>query len=351
MSVLVQNPQQLVEAIPMMLRFEPENSIVVAGFEGCMTARVDLPTNPEETNAVARELARAYSQFPSGTAAIAIYDADAKQAQQISAAVAKALESTRVRVVDRIAVNDDIWCQLDTGRRGHRDPQTETNIRASFALNGGQVAPLSSRAALAESFNLDAEAAAPIADLIAKMPDKFTQRPQENELPLEQRAVGWALEQLEDFRHTQIPLDEPDAARMIVILARDDVSNAMQMRMDARHSVLDAAMFKDLLRRTPTGLEQPVAGFAALGAYLAGDGAAAWSALDRATKDAHHTGDLSGLAGVVAIALREAVDPKVYEKAMQAAVLEDTPTLDSRPPRREPAPLTPIQARPITPGR
>jgi hypothetical protein len=74
-------------------------------------------------------------------------------------------------------------------------------------------------------------------------------------------------------------------------------------------------VWRELVRRTPEELAAPVAGLLAFAAWLSGDGALAWCAVERALRaDPDHT-----LARLVGRALEGAVPPSAWRPVREAA--------------------------------
>lgn len=319
MSVVINSASQLVEAIPHLLRFEPENSLVVAtlGSNG-PTARVDLPTTPEERVQVATALGEAYSRSAPASTAILVFSPTPGDAEDLTRQVAAALEASGNDVVARLWAGEDTYSDFETGIRATRDRRVVDQMAAEFAVRG-QAVPLASRKELEESF-------ASVPEQVARIED-VDWRPipgNQAHLPSHDRAKAWAVEVLQNFRVTKIPLTDAEAARMLHNLGRSEVSAELALRMTRRTADEDTAFFKDLTRRSPEDLIAPVASLAALGAYLRGDGASSWIALDRAFPHAQAMGDYYGLGALVGGALKAAMPPQVWEKVVGQAINEVT---------------------------
>ncbi|MGH3509972.1 MAG: DUF4192 domain-containing protein, partial [Nocardioidaceae bacterium] len=104
-------------------------------------------------------------------------------------------------------------------------------------------------------------------------------------------------------------LDAEDAGRLLgglTEVALRDAAWCGMSRADARRLV---DLWRDLLRRAPDAYAAPAAGVLAFAAWLAGDGALAWCAVDRC----HEIEPENTLAALVGATLTGAVPPSTWE--------------------------------------
>lgn len=105
------------------------------------------------------------------------------------------------------------------------------------------------------------------------------------------------------------PTDE-DAARLLVAVADPQVRDAAWARIPRADARRHVELWSGLVRRCPADLLLHAAGVLGFAAWLAGDGALAWCAVDRGREvDPDHS-----LVGVVADLLEGAVPPAEWER-------------------------------------
>jgi hypothetical protein len=266
-------PADLIAVVPYLLGFHPEESVVLMTFGSGETfhARVDLPTAEDDQAAVADMLADVVVRHRVRRVAILLYTADRWAAATFHDAVVPVLRRRKVEVVDVIRVDRSRFhsaCDLD-------DPGTGYDLKA-HPFTAEQVVEGTvvhhSRAALAASLD-------PVA-------------------PTERAAVEAAALATAGRSHDLVGeaawlrraiaahLDGPslatgDAGRLLALLGVDhlrDLAWAQMTRLDARRHV---ELWRDLVRRSPQELLPAPASLLAFAAWLDGNGALAWCALDR----------------------------------------------------------------------
>jgi hypothetical protein len=119
------------------------------------------------------------------------------------------------------------------------------------------------------------------------------------------------------FRHVaagSVP-DDTEAAMLLASLGDRDVRDAVLGLLCRATAPAHARLWGDLVRRAPEDLVAPAAAVLAFAAWMSGDGALAWCAVDRclAAEPDHR------LAHHVAQALTEAVPPTLWEEVTASA--------------------------------
>lgn len=156
-AVVVHNPDELIEAIRHTMRFEPENSIVIAGLgPRAMTGRIDIPTEAQWPEA-RQELQRAFGQYPDTNVAIVVFSDQARGAGSMTRELSIALHDVGVSTAMRIWASKSQWRDFDHGIRGFRDPNVATAMAAEF-VGRGFPSPARSRAEVEAGFHGDTEA-------------------------------------------------------------------------------------------------------------------------------------------------------------------------------------------------
>ena len=305
------SPADIVEAVPYLVGFQPENSLVVMSLRGerkrlGLTARVDLPA-ARSANACAREFVGYLKRDGADFAIVVLYPPSGGRShpsvRRIADALTRQLERARITVVDVLCVFDGLWwslhctdadCCPPDGTSVDRDG---TSVAAAVMTVAGQVV-LSSRKELERTLDpvggavrAAMEYALPRADL--ELADRV----------LAGNRVAVTAETVELFRvavrervatrgaadsegpriGSMSSTDSVDhAARLIVGLedvhARDELLTWFAGTWgDATRDVLS-----ELARRTVPPFEVPTLTLFAWINYLQGSGALAGIALDRA---------------------------------------------------------------------
>ena len=150
--LVITTPDDLLNALPHVLGFEPRDSLITVPFRGGgMTARVDIPTTADERRQAIGAIRRAYARNaqPGDLVAIVCVTADAHTAQRCSAQLATALEQVGVGTPLRLWATDHRWMELNSGQGGIRTAASAERIAAEAAF-AGKAAPATSRQALAQ---------------------------------------------------------------------------------------------------------------------------------------------------------------------------------------------------------
>jgi hypothetical protein len=92
----------------------------------------------------------------------------------------------------------------------------------------------------------------------------------------------WVQERLRRFLDDGVPLDDHDAGRLLNLMTDIDVRDVAWAEMTRDNARRHVELWRGVVRRTPVHLLAPPATLLAFAAWLAGDGALAWCALDRA---------------------------------------------------------------------
>lgn len=119
--MVVTSPDELFAALPHMLGFRPEESLVVVPVvEGLPCARVDLPLTAEDRVAVAESLVGPYGRHaaPGAAVAIAVVAGDRGAAGTASGHIARRLSSIGVETSVRLWSDGRQWADLDKGTVG-----------------------------------------------------------------------------------------------------------------------------------------------------------------------------------------------------------------------------------------
>lgn len=302
MDLVVQSPDELIAAVPHVLGFKPEESIVLMPItKGLPCARVDLPTTASDRDGVSRALRGPYGQHarPGAMVALVCVTEDRRAAELASQHIAAGLAEVGVDTKLRLWANGQRWVELDTGASGYQSQQAADRMAATTVL-AGAVQPAANRDSLAASLAGDHE------PLAAVLPS--ARAAAESSTPGRER--DWALDRLEQFHADGRRLSDPEAARLLVAVKTTATRDALWEDMSRENTSSHIALWTDLTRRAPDEVRAAPAALLGFSSWLKGDGARAWCALDQVPADQPYP-----LAAIVASALQNGLHPREWERA------------------------------------
>jgi hypothetical protein len=313
-------PVDLIAVVPYVLGFHPEDSVVLLTFGPgeAFHARVDLPADEDAQLAVVDMLASVVDRHRVGRVALLLYTEDAWVAATFHDAAVPVLVRGGVEVVDVLRVARDRFHDAsDVDDPGSAYDLKAHAFTAEQVLDGAVVER--SREDLAAGLRVVDPADAEAVDRAACRYDE-TFAGLEGSVSVEEvqchlaDEARWIQRTLRRHVRDGSTLSAEDAGRILVLVAGDplrDVALAEISRPDARRHV---ELWRDLVRRCPDGLLAQAAVVLAFAAWLKGDGALAWCALDRCAEvEPDHQ-----LAAVVAGLLEGAVPPSTWEAIPEA---------------------------------
>lgn len=299
--IVVRTPDELLAAVPHMLGFNPQESILVVPVSrGLPMSRVDLPRTPEDRAEVVRNLHGPYARHarPGAQVALVCLTEDRRSAELASQHVAAGLEKAGVGTQARIWATDERWVEFNIGQAGNRTQETSTRIAAEYVV-AGTARPAATRASLAESLVGDREPLAAVLPAVREAAQKST--------PVAER--NWAHDLLEQFHADCNRLIDPDAARLLVAIESTETRDALWQDMSRDNARDHSALWTDLTRRAPEEVRTPTASLLAFSSWLEGNGAKAWCALDQIPD-----GPPYSMASLVATVLQGGVHPDMWER-------------------------------------
>lgn len=300
LTLRAKSPEDLLAAIPVTLGFEPQDSVVMLTFGGAtpLHARIDLPSrgDPIALDAVVASLLDACERNPASRAVFVLYGSGAVHCRQIARRLRREFEGAGIEVVECLRADAGRWYSADGRRQGvpTRGVPYDSDghpFRAQ-AVMAGHVT-LGSRAELAASVASDAAGAAAVAELIDEVAALST-----SELAALCRghAEGRTLP------------SEREAAAMLLTIQVGALRDAAWATLRREEAELHVALWSDLVRRAPASLMPAAAAVLAFAAWLQGDGALAWCALDRCLTVAPQ----QSLGTLVAHILASAMPPSTW---------------------------------------
>ncbi|GAB3997549.1 DUF4192 domain-containing protein [Nocardioides marmoraquaticus] len=312
---LARDEADLVAMVPLALGFHPHASVVLMTFgRAAFHARVDLPDPGAMSQGAGEEVAEmlVHAAVANGAdrAAVLLYTDDHDRARLQGELLVAALHAGGLEVVDVLRVHDRRWFEPLRGDVTGTPVALETHRFTARGVYEGQVVQLD-RSALAAGLHggddVERRHLSRAAGLRGPLLGRGVQR------AVLRGEAAWVRERVARVvgavRRGEGPgVDTADAARLLVAVVRGDLRDAAWVDLDRERADDHVVLWRDLVQRSPEELVASAGALLALAAYLSGDGALAWVALDRVAQvDRAHS-----LAGLVADALTAAVPPSAW---------------------------------------
>lgn len=342
MDLVVNTPDELLAAVPHVLGFNPEESIVLLPLRpGLPVTRVDLPRSASDREQVWEALSGPYGRHarPGARVAILCFTENRLFARLGSADLSDRLASLAITTHLRLWSDGDRWREFNSGATGLQTHAAAERIAVAAVL-AGIAQPAANRSALAASMVGDR---APISRLLAaaRAAAETSSPALENE---------WALGRINQFHGDGNRLSDVDGARMLVALETLSTRDALWDDINVENTSSHVAIWSDLTRRGPDEVRAAPASLLGFACWLRGDGAKAWCALDQVPADPPYP-----MAAVVASALENGIHPREWQKhqtQLRGLACEVDESFVPKPigPHRNQPPTQPSANRPA-PGR
>ncbi|GAA2349748.1 DUF4192 domain-containing protein [Dactylosporangium salmoneum] len=324
--IRITNREDLVAAVPYLVGFHPDNSIVCLALHDRMLnciLRFDLPepTAAEELQAAAARLA-GY-----GSAAVLVGYGPADRVEPAVAALATGLRATPVDVLDMLRVDGNRYFSLcdDPNCATDRAPHEVTASAVPAEATYAGVAPLPSRAALEQ---LIAPIAGPgrdrmdtvTCDALRRLHDVLRDDP-DSGVDDETVSVGaavvhcgvTAVQHAHEAAGRGAVLSDEEVAWLTAVLILPEVRGFALSACDG--SEAQRQLWIDVTRRAMPDTTAAPACLLAVTAYLAGDGALANIAVDRALQ----ADPQFGLAHLLGDVLQSGIPPHLWQVMIRSA--------------------------------
>ena len=302
---VARTPEDVLATVPLVLGFEPEDSLVLLTFgaERPFHARVDLPREPEHVRSVCDQLVWPSLQHRVGRVLLVAYAPDPGWGGEVLRAVSACFEGQGVEVLACLRADAGRWWPVGPERsvveEGPGTPYDAAGhrFRARSVLEGRVTLP--DRAAVAAS--VAARPGGPDPALVAALREVAPPDPA-------------ALEALLDvLLESGDRPDDEQVAELLLAAALGRHRDRVARRLGRDTARAHVALWSEVVRRAPGSHVGDAAGVLALAAWVAGDGALAWCAVDRARElEPDHV-----LAGLVAGLLEAAVPPHEWEQRVR----------------------------------
>lgn len=279
-SYVATGPEDLIALAPTVLRFDPEDSVVVLTFGApgnAFHARVELPRRPREQDEVADVILRAMKSNHLRDCAVLVYSKDHAAAAAQGRKLNRKLRRGGIRVVDVLIVDGDRYFKVLRGDdKGTVFDISAHPFTARRVLDG--VVVHKSRDDLAATLEPDEEAAAGHSALI-----EAAQRWEETKRDGVAEAQWVRSVMREAVAVGEIA--ESDLPRLLADLRILELTDVAWSAIEPGDADVHVELWRDLVRRAPEGYVDGPACLLAFAAWLAGDGALAWCGLDRCGPD------------------------------------------------------------------
>ncbi|MFN8195081.1 MAG: DUF4192 domain-containing protein [Nocardioidaceae bacterium] len=298
--------EDLLAMVPVVLGFHPGESVVLMTFGAVgrsFHARCDLPRVLEDVDEVVDVLLEPVVRHDVSDAAVIAYADDELVADLTVHTLVEALEAVGVRVRDALRVTDGRWF------RCFPDHPTEEGVPFDIGSHPfladsvlrGEVT-LESRDELRASVARDPVAAEAVARSLwsARPPLEPAQRPAE---------VAWALSAVDRALADPDRLTSAVLARLVDGLRDHEVRDHLCFALERPTAAAHVDLWTRVLRSAPEGRASGPAVLLAFAAWLAGNGALAWCALDRCFAETR----LDSLALTLAHSLQHGLHPSVWD--------------------------------------
>jgi len=290
-TFVARHPVDLAAVVPIVLGFQPEESLVMLTFGGPRPfhARLDLPRTRHVPEAIATLLAPAL-RLGVDSIALIVYSSRPRVAAAAVRFADEAFGLRGIEVVEAFRVHDGrLWPfedRDDIPASGLVHDAGDHPFRAEAVLQG--FVTRGSRDEVVRSLISDSEAASEVEDCVGYAE------------PMSTSEIAIVLEDMLDLEM------EPEGWACFLLGLRSAAAGELVWRqLHGRHPRETVEFWSAVVRRCPGDLVAAPAAFLAYAAWLCGQGAIAWCALDRCfeAEPEHRLGRL------LATALSRAVPP------------------------------------------
>lgn len=300
-TMTLRSPEDLLAAAPILLGFVPSDSAVMFTFDAasCFHARVDLPRGGEPVSECVETLLAPCLAHQVRRVLFLLYSEQALPAQRLCRRLVRAFAAAGIEVIDVLRADGRRWFPMLRSRRSVPDSGVPYDVSAHpFAVES----VLSGRVTHASRADLAATVAPDPARVALVAAASCHPGPPPDSAWLSAIVAGHVeAETTPDDNHAAgllTALEDPAARDAALALLRRDTAQAQ------------ARFWGDLVRRAPEHQVAPAAALLGFAAWLSGNGALAWCAVDRClAADPDHR-----LARPLARALTDAVPPSAWEE-------------------------------------
>lgn len=338
--IRAKGPGELLALLAVRLGFHPEESLLVGCLEGPrdrlgFTLRIDLPA-PRAAAAAVAGLLPVVARHGTDRVVIATVGSDGLAHAPLAELLAQALTERGVDVVEILVADPRTWWSLHCKDPACCDPAgTPYDVSCSPALAQAVLAGvpvLSSRAALAATFDPGHDTArqrveAVVADVEAAVLRRWRRSGSPRPLHRTPSVLGHGAARVRRLLRTLDLPDDQATGELAVWVELVPVRDVAWSLMSPGTAEAHAQVWTHVARHAPDRLASAPLALAGFACWLAGDGAAAWCAVERcrALCPAY------SLTELLAEALERAVPPRAWTPVpddLLAAALDPPRALD-----------------------
>lgn len=330
-TLTARSPEDLLALVPIVLGFVPQDSVVMLTFGAQRTfhARVDLPVREADVAEVVQALLEPARRHLVRRVVFVLYAADARAARTVARPLVDAFEGAGVEVIDVLRADGDRWFTVLGRRQGVPLCGVAYDVSAhpfaAEAVLDGRVTH-ASREGLADTLRPDPDRVAAMAAALAALPARSARDPDGGTGGTGGDSgdgggvdeLVWARHLVADHATSGTAPGDADLARLLVGLRDPLVRDAAWLVMTPDTARDQVGLWTDVVRRSPLEVRAAPAALLGFAAWLSGQGALAWCAIDRCREaDPDYV-----LAGLLAELLVHAVPPSAWDDRVEA---EDPP--------------------------
>jgi hypothetical protein len=324
-TLRIKSPTDLLAAVPMFLGFHPRDSVVLlttgASVAPCH-ARVDLPDSLDEVGEVAEQLAQVPRRSGTDQVAVVVYGDDPAIAEAVVDALTTRLREQQVAVSVALRADGERWYAV--GGQPAYGPASGTPYDLSThpitvgAIVEGRVVH-DNREALQDSLvGTDVDEIDRVAESMGAALVRMKAVGHGGPAELRRSAAlhahlvqegRWVQHRVRRFVRDRRPLDRHEVGRLLVAIIPTEVRDVAWAEITRSDARLHVELWHDVVRRSPFEAVAPPAALLAFAAWLSGDGALAWCAVDRAqAADPGYS-----MAALIAQVLASAMPPSAWQ--------------------------------------
>lgn len=328
---VARGPVDLIAMAPQVIGFHPEDSVVLMTFGEvgrAFHARVDLPVEADLQEQLADLLVAAVQRNGPDRAAVLLYSTDRAASLAQGRLLLDRLHDVGVDVIDVLRVEKRrFYYPLEGDERGTPYDVTVHPFTARSVFEGRVVEE--SREALAGTLvgGDDADRSVIVASATDWVDRMLRHVADPTGLARARHAEAlWIQGRVRRFVRTRQPLTGVQAGQLLGCAGVVPLRDVAWAEITRRNAAAHVELWRDLVRRAPDELVVAPAALLAFAAWLAGDGALAWCAIDRCVEvDPDYS-----MADCVAGMLLRAIPPSSWTGVAASELEALRPPMDPR---------------------
>jgi hypothetical protein len=322
-SLRVTGPEDLLALVPILMGFHPDQSMVVLTVGGAtqpVHARVDLPQHAhhmQEADELAAHLAAVARRAGVTSVAVVVYTTDCALSRTVVDALVRSMTDARVHVACVVRSDGVRWWSVhEDGEWGGEPYDVSSHPLVVRSIVDGTVV-LGSRQQLADSLRGDdpgeVEEISRLAEVVGADVAAATRSgagTSSSPVPATLQTEGrWLLGRVRRFLRDGERLGAADVARLAALVTAQTLRDLAWAEITRENAARHVDLWRDVVSRVPVHLRAAPAGLLGFSAWLTGNGALAWCAVECAEEaDAG-----SPLAGLLTQVLAGAVPPSAWQ--------------------------------------